>query len=98
MKKKARINLSEVDLTIQHIKEKKRDLIKDLDKAMFNLRLKDNDQTTLNKNIEEQEEEKLKLLSQINRYRIFIRQENKKNKELEESLRQFKKKLDCSNL
>ena len=91
--KEARINLSEADLEIQHIQEKKRDLIKDLDKAMFNLRLKDNAKTTVNKNIEEQEEEKLKLLSQINRYRILIRQENQKNNELEESLRQCKKKL-----
>ena len=34
---------------------------------MFILRLKDIDQTIVNKNIEEQEEETLKLLSQINR-------------------------------
>ena len=40
-----------------HIIEKKRDLIKDLDKAMFNLRWKDNAKTTVNKNMEEQEEE-----------------------------------------
>ena len=91
--KEARVNLSEADLEIQHIIEKKRDLIKDLDKAMFNLRLKDNAKTTVNKNIEEQEEEKLKLQSQINRFRILIRQENQRNNELEESLRQCKKKL-----
>ena len=91
--KEARVNLSEADLEIQHIIEKKRDLIKDLDKAMFNLRLKDNAKTTVNKNIEEQEEEKLKLRSQIGRYRILIRQENQRNNELEESLRQCKKKL-----
>ena len=66
-KKEARINLSEIDLTIQHIKEKKKNLIKDLNKAMFILRLKDIDQTIVNKNIEEQEEETLQLLSQINR-------------------------------
>ena len=60
---------------------------------MFNLRLKDNAKTTVNKNIEEQEEEKLKLRSQIGRYRILIRQENQRNNELEESLRQCKKKL-----
>ena len=91
--KEARVNLSEADLEIQHIIEKKRDLIKDLDKAMFNLRLKDNAKTTVNKNIEEQEEEKLKLQSQINRFRILIRQENQRNNELEENLRQCKKKL-----
>ena len=91
--KEARVNLSEADLEIQHIIEKKRDLIKDLDKAMFNLRLKDNAKTTVNKNIEEQEEEKLKLMSQIGRFRILIRQENQRNNELEESLRQCKKKL-----
>ena len=91
--KEARVNLSEADLEIQHIIEKKRDLVKDLDKAMFNLRLKDNAKTTVNKNIEEQEEEKLKLGSQINRYRILIRQENQKNNELEENLKQCKKKL-----
>ena len=45
--KEARVNLSEADLEIQHIIEKKRDLIKDLDKAMFNLRLKDNAKTLL---------------------------------------------------
>ena len=86
--KEARVNLAEADEEIQHIIEKKRDLIKDLDKAMFNLRLKDNAKTTVNKNIEEQEEEKLKLGSQINRYRILIRQENQRNNELEENLRQ----------
>ena len=91
--KEARVNLAEADEEIQHIIEKKRDLIKDLDKAMFNLRLKDNAKTTVNKNIEEQEEEKLKLGSQINRYRILIRQENQRNNELEENLRQCKKKL-----
>ena len=91
--KEARVNLSEADLEIQHIIEKKRDLIKDLDKALFNLRLKDNAKTTVNKNIEEQEEEKLKLMSQIGRFRILIRQENQRNNELEESLRQCKKKL-----
>ena len=91
--KEARVNLSEADLEIQHIIEKKRDLIKDLDKAMFNLRLKDNAKTTVNKNIEEQEEEKLKLMSQIGRFRLLIRQENQRNNELEESLRQCKKKL-----
>ena len=91
--KEAKVNLSEADAEIQHIIEKKRDLVKDLDKAMFNLRLKDNAKTTVNKNIEEQEEEKLKLMSQINRYRILIRQENQRNNELEENLRQCKKKL-----
>jgi len=65
---------------------------------MFNLKLKDIDQTIVNKNIEEQEEEKLKLLSQINRYRIFIGQENQKYKELEKSLLQCKKELDFSKL
>ena len=34
---------------------------------MLNLRLKENAKTIINKNIEEQEEKKLKLLSQINR-------------------------------
>ena len=91
--KEARVNLAEADEEIQHIIEKKRDLIKDLDKAMFNLRLKDNAKTTVNKNIEEQEEEKLKLGSQINRFRILIRQENQRNNELEENLKQCKKKL-----
>ena len=91
--KEARVNLSEADLEIQHIIEKKRDLIKDLDKAMFNLRLKDNAKSTVNKNIDEQAEEKLKLESQIGRFRILIRQENQRNNELEESLRQCKKKL-----
>ena len=38
--KEARINLAEADEEIQHIIEKKRDLVKDLDKAVFNLRLK----------------------------------------------------------
>ena len=91
--KEARVNLAEADEEIQHIIEKKRDLLKDLDKAMFNLRLKDNAKSTVNKNIEEQEEEKLKLASQINRYRILIRQENQRNNELEENLRLCKKKL-----
>ena len=56
--KEARVNLAEADEEIQHIIEKKR-VIKNLDEAMFNLRLKDNAKTTVNKNIEEQEEEKL---------------------------------------
>ena len=54
---------------------------------MFNLRLKDNAKSTVNKNIDEQAEEKLKLESQIGRFRILIRQENQRNNELEESLR-----------
>ena len=37
--------------------EKKRDLIKDLGKAMFNSRLKDNAKKAVNKHIEEQKEE-----------------------------------------
>ena len=40
-----------------HIIEKKRDLIKDLGKCMFNSRLKDNAKTAVNKNIEELKEE-----------------------------------------
>lgn len=96
--KEARVNLAEADEEIQHIIEKKRDLIKDLDKAMFNLRLKDNAKTTVNKNIEEQEEEKLKLGSQINRFRILIRQENQRNNELEENLKQCKKNYKMSKM
>lgn len=91
--KEARVNLAEADEEIQHIIEKKRDLIKDLDKALFNLRLKDNAKATVEKNIDEQDEEKLKLGSQINRYRILIKQENQRNNELEENLRNCKKKL-----
>jgi chromosome segregation ATPase len=91
--KEAKINLAEADEEIERIREKKRDLIKDLDKALFNLRLKDNAKSTVLKNIEEQEEEKLKLESQISRYRILIRNENLKNNELEDNLRQCKRKL-----
>ena len=71
-----------------HIIEKKRDLIKDLNKSMFNSKLKDNAKTTVNKNIEKKEEEKLKLGSQINQH---IRYENQRNNELEENLFQCKK-------
>jgi chromosome segregation ATPase len=91
--KEAKINLAEADEEIERIREKKRDLIKDLDKALFNLRLKDNAKSTVLKNIDEQEEEKLKLDSQISRYRILIRNENLKNNELEDNLRQCKRKL-----
>lgn len=91
--KEAKINLAEADEEIERIREKKRDLLKDLDKALFNLRLKDNAKSTVLKNIEEQEEEKMKLDSQISRYRILIRNENLKNNELEDNLRQCKRKL-----
>lgn len=91
--KEAKINLAEADEEIERIREKKRDLVKDLDKALFNLRLKDNAKSTVLKNIEEQEEEKMKLDSQISRYRILIRNENLKNNELEDNLRQCKRKL-----
>jgi chromosome segregation ATPase len=49
------------------------------------------------KNIEEQEEEKLKLLSQINRYRVLIRNENEKSNELSENLRLLERKLSSVN-
>ena len=91
--KEAKINLAEADEEIERIREKKRDLLKDLDKALFNLRLKDNAKSTVLKNIEEQEEEKMKLDSQISRYRILIRNENLKNNELEDNLRQCKRKI-----
>ena len=42
-----------------HIIEKKRDKIKDLGKAMFNSRLKDNAKTAVSKSIEEQKENQL---------------------------------------
>ena len=92
--KEARINLAEADEEIQHIIEKKRDLVKDLDKAVFNLRLKDNAKNTVIKNIEEQDEEKLKLFSQISRYNILIKNGNIKNNELEDNLKQTERKLD----
>ena len=46
-----------------HIIEKKRDKIKDLGKAMFNSRLKDNAKTAVNKSIEEQKEESTRVES-----------------------------------
>ena len=92
--KEARINLAEADEEIQHIIEKKRDLVKDLDKAVFNLRLKDNAKNTVIKNIEEQEEEKLKLYSQISRYNILIKNGNVRNNELEDTLKQTQRKLE----
>ena len=92
--KEARINLAEADEEIQHIIEKKRDLVKDLDKAVFNLRLKDNAKNTVIKNIEEQDEEKLKLFSQISRYNILIKNGNVRNNELEDTLKQTQRKLE----
>ena len=74
--------------------KKKRDLVKDLDKAVFNLRLKDNAKNTVIKNIEEQEEEKLKLYSQISRYNILIKNGNVRNNELEDTLKQTQRKLE----
>ena len=91
--KEARMNLAEANEEIQNICERKRNLIKDLDKTIFNMRSKDNAKITVLKNIEEQEEEKLKLDSQINRYRILIKNENAKNNELEDTLKQLAKKL-----
>ena len=95
--KEAKANLAEANEEIQNIIERKRNLIKDLDKTIFNMRAKDNAKITVLKNIEEQEEEKLKLESQINRYRILVRNENLKNNELEDTLKQLAKKLRVVN-
>lgn len=91
--KEARENLGEANNEIQSIVERKRNLIKDLDKTIFNMRSKDNARITVLKNIDEQEEEKLKLDSQINRYRLLVKTENNKNNELEDTLKQLAKKL-----
>ena len=95
--KEARANLMEANEEIRNIMERKRNLLKDLEKTIFNLRSKDNAKATVLKNIEEQEEEKLKLLSQINRYRILIRNENEKSNELSENLRLLERKLSSVN-
>jgi chromosome segregation ATPase len=95
--KEARANLMEANEEIRNIMERKRNLLKDLEKTIFNLRSKDNAKATVLKNIEEQEEEKLKLLSQINRYRVLIRNENEKSNELSENLRLLERKLSSVN-
>ena len=53
--KEAKANLAEANEEIQNIIERKRNLIKDLDKTIFNMRAKDNAKITVLKNIEEQE-------------------------------------------
>ena len=91
--KEAKLNLSEADEEIKKIMEKKKQLIKDLDNAIYNLSLKDNAKVIVIQNIEKQEDERIKINSEINGYKNLIRNENIKNNELEDNLRQLKKKL-----
>lgn len=72
-------NLAEANAEIQNILAKKRDLQKDYSKTVFNMHSKDNAKATVEKNINEQEEEKMKLRSQINRYKNLFDLELNKN-------------------
>ena len=91
--KEAKANLAEADEEIKKIIERKKQLVKDLNNAILNLELKDKAKVTVIKNIEEQEDEKIGINTQINRYKSLIRNENMKNNELEDNLRELKKKI-----
>ena len=91
--KEAKANLAEADEEIKKIIERKKQLVKDLNNAILNLELKDKAKVTVIKNIEEQEDEKISINTQINRYKNLIRNENMKNNELEDNLRELKKKI-----
>ena len=73
--KEARNNLQEAQEEIENILERKRNLLKDWDKTLFSMRSKDKALQVVRDNIEEQDEEKLKLTSQIGRYRDLIQNE-----------------------
>ena len=91
--KEAKANLAEADEEIKKIIERKKQLVKDLNNAILNLELKDKAKVTVIKNIEEQEDAKIGINTQINRYKSLIRNENMKNNELEDNLRELKKKI-----
>lgn len=95
--KEARANLAEANEEIQNICERKRNLIKDYAKTVFNMRSKDNAKATVEKNIREQEEEMMKLDSQIGRYLNLLKTEEFRNNELEATKKSLKKKLEATN-
>ena len=95
--KEAKANLAEANEEIQNILERKRNLIKDYAKTVMNMRSKDNARATVEKNIREQEEEMMKLRSQIGRYRNLIETEMRKNEELLRAQELIKRKLESTD-
>ncbi|MCQ2816354.1 MAG: hypothetical protein MJ252_03720 [archaeon] len=95
--KEARANLTEANEEIQNILERKRNLVKDYAKTVMNMRAKDNAKVTVEKNIREQDEEMMKLNSQIGRYRNLIETELRKSEELLRAEELIKRKFDASD-
>lgn len=88
----ARANLAEAQKEIDNITDRKRALLKDWDKTVFSMKSKDKALQVVKESIDEQEEEKLKLTSQLGRYKDLIQNEIFKNNTLSENNRKLEMK------
>lgn len=73
--KEAKENLVEAQEEIKNIIEKKKVVLKDWNKAIISMKTKDKALQIVRENIKEQESDKLKYTSQINRYKELIQKE-----------------------
>jgi chromosome segregation ATPase len=85
----ARANLNEAQKEIENILERKRNLIKDWDKSLISMKTRDKALQVVRDNIAEQEGEKLKYNSQINRYSELIESEIHTNEGLKFEIRKI---------
>lgn len=90
--KEARQNLMEAQTEIENIQERKRNLLKDWDKSLISMKTRDKALQVVRENITEQEGEKLKYRSQINRYNDLIQNEIFKNNNLRHEIRKVSMK------
>lgn len=92
----ARTNLSEANEEIENIRERIKNLLKDWDKSLISMRTRDKALKVVRENILEQEGEKLKYNSQLNRYTDLIQKEFFINNELNHQIKQVLTKQKVS--
>ena len=90
--KEARQNLSEAQGEIENILERKRNLIKDWDKSLISMKTRDKALQVVKENIIEQDGEKLKLSSDVERYKDLIQNEIFTNNNLRHEIRKISMK------